>query len=354
MKRFFHKPGSIGNAPGALVSTEKAEQPPLKLTIFEYGPELPVRERQCQTVAEAFPFDSLIPVTWLNVDGSHRMEVLEDLGNRLAIHPLTLEDVLDSSQRPKLEIFDQYLFIELNMLRWDQDQSQIQSEQVSLVLGENYLVTFQNQEKDVFDLVRKRLREAKSRLNQQRADYLAYSLMDAIVDNYFIVLENLGDQIEFLEEELVTDPDPGTLQSIHELKRELIFLRKSVWPLREVIGALERGESRLFQESSLIYLRDIYDHTIQIIDTVETFRDMVSGMLDIYLSSVSNRMNEVMKVLTIIATLFIPLSFIVGLYGMNFQYMPELHLRWGYGGVWVVIILVVTGMLTYFRRKKWL
>ena len=178
-------------------------------------------------------------------------------------------------------------------------------------------------------------------------------LIDAIVDHYFIVLENLGEQIEFLEEELVTDPDPGTLQSIHEFKRELIFLRKSVWPLREVIGALERGESPLFHESSLIYLRDVYDHTIQVIDTIETFRDMVSEMLDIYLSSVSNRMNEVMKVLTIIATVFIPLSFIVGLYGMNFTYMPELQWKWGYFMVWAVIILVVVGMLTYFRRKKW-
>jgi len=174
------------------------------------------------------------------------------------------------------------------------------------------------------------------------------------VDNYFVVLENLGEQIEFLEEELVTDPDPGTLQSIHELKRELIFLRKSVWPLREVIGALERGESPLFHDSTAVYLRDVYDHTIQVIDTIETFRDMVSGMLDIYLSSISNRMNEVMKVLTIIATLFIPLSFIVGLYGMNFQYMPELKWKWGYPMVWVVIISVVVGMLVYFRRKKWL
>ena len=174
------------------------------------------------------------------------------------------------------------------------------------------------------------------------------------MDHYFIVLENLGEQIEFLEEELVTDPDPETLQLIHELKRELIFLRKSVWPLREVISALERGDSPLLKPTTLIYLRDVYDHTIQIIDTVETFRDIVSGMLDIYLSSVSNRMNEVMKVLTVIATVFIPLSFIVGVYGMNFKYMPELGWKWGYLGVWVVVLLVVVGMLVFFRRKKWL
>jgi len=227
-------------------------------------------------------------------------------------------------------------------------------EQVSLILGPNYVITFQEHEKDVFGPIRERIREDKGRLPKQGADYLAYALIDAIIDHYFVVLENLSEKIELLEDQLVEYPEPQTLQSIHELKRELIFLRKSVWPLREVISSLERGESTLFQKSTAVYLRDLYDHTIQIIDTVETFRDMVSGMLDIYLSSISNRMNEVMKVLTIIATLFIPLSFIVGLYGMNFAYMPELQWKWGYYGVWGIIISVVGGMLTYFRRKKWL
>jgi magnesium transporter len=313
-----------------------------------------VVERRVETVSACLPFNPQLPVTWLNVDGSHQVAVLEEIGNRLDIHPLIMEDILDTSQRPKMEDFGRYLFIELNMLLWDEDQSEVQAEQVSLILGGNYVITFQELEKDVFDPVRKRIREGVGRMTHSGADYLAYALVDAIVDHYFIVLENLGEQIEFLEDELVTDPDPGTLQSIHELKRELIFLRKSVWPLREVIGVLVRGESPLFQKSSLVYLRDVYDHTIQIIDTVETFRDMVSGMLDIYLSSISNRMNEVMKVLTIIATVFIPLSFIVGVYGMNFKYMPELEWKWGYFGVWGVILLVVVGMLTYFRRKRWL
>jgi magnesium transporter len=349
----FRTPGSIGHAPGTLVPTEGAEQEPLLLTLFEYGPDRTVKERQFHTVAEALPFDVQVPVTWFNVDGSHRAEVLDEIGKHLTIHPLTLEDILDTAQRPKLEIFDQYLFIELNAVLWDQELSQIQADQISLVLGDNYVASFNNKAKDVFDPIRSRLREGAGRLNQHGADYLAYSLIDAIVDHYFVVLENLGEQIEFLEDELVANPDPDILQSIHELKRELIFLRKSVWPLREVIAALERGESPLFQESTQIYLRDVYDHSIQIIDTVETFRDMVSGMLDIYLSSVSNRMNEVMKVLTVIATIFIPLSFIVGLYGMNFEYMPELHWKWGYFGVWGVIILVVVGMVAYFRHKKW-
>ncbi len=353
MKRFINKPRTIGHAPGSLIPKEKTEKRPVVLTLFEYGPELPVEERQLQNMSECFPFDPQIPVHWLNIDGSHQVDYLEEIGGRLNIHPLVLEDILNTNQRPKLEEYDEYLFIELNMLSWNAELSLVDAEQISLLLGEKYLITFQEQEKDVFEGVRKRIREGKSRLARGGADYLAYSLIDAVVDNYFIVLENLGEQIEFLEEELVTDPDPDTLHAIHDLKRELIFLRKSVWPLREVISALERGESRLFRDSSLIYLRDAYDHIIQIIDTIETFREMVSGMLDIYLSSVSNRMNEVMKVLTMIATVFIPLSFIVGLYGMNFQYMPELGWKWGYPMVWGVIIAVVGGMVIYFRRKKW-
>ena len=186
------------------------------------------------------------------------------------------------------------------------------------------------------------------------ADYLAYCLLDAIVDAYFIILENFGDKIESMEEELVSNPTPKTLQIIHDLKREMIFLRRSVWPLREVISAMERGESPLINKSTKIYLRDVYDHTIQVIETIETFRDMVSGMLDIYLSSVSNKMNEVMKVLTIFASIFIPLTFIVGVYGMNFEYMPELRWHWSYPIIWLVMLTATVLMLIYFRRKRWL
>jgi magnesium transporter len=354
MKRFFHKPRSIGFAPGTLVPRDKIDPEPVKLTLFQYGAELSLEERELQELSEGFPFASQTPVNWLNIDGSHEVTHLEHLGSELNIHPLVLEDILNTNQRPKMEDYDDYLFIELNMLTWNVELSQVDAEQISLVVGENYLVTFQEHEKDVFDGVRNRIREGKSRLTKGGPDYLAYSLIDAVVDNYFIVLENLGEQIETLEEELVTDPDPGTLHAIHDLKRELIFLRKSVWPLREVISSLERGESRLFQATSLVYLRDAYDHIIQIIDTIETFREMASGMLDIYLSSVSNRMNEVMKVLTIISTVFIPLSFVVGLYGMNFKYMPELDWKGGYFMVWGVILATVTGMMVYFRRRRWI
>jgi magnesium transporter len=354
MNRFFKKPVTIGHAPGSLVQDDLAAPQPMTLTVIQYGPKMPVEMRKVQSVSECFPFDSKFAVTWLRVAGNPQVETLEEIGSFLDIHPLTLEDILDTSQRPKMEDFRRYLFIELNMLIWDQDQAQIITEQVSLILAENYVVTFQEDENDVFGPVRQRLQEDVSRLVNQGTDYLVYTLIDAIVDHYFIILENLGEQIEFLEEELISDPDRSTIQKIHQMKSELIFLRKSVWPLREIIGLLERGESAFFQHSSLVYLRDVYDHSIQIIDTVETFRDMVSGLLDIYLSSISNRMNEVMKVLTIISTVFIPLSFIASVYGMNFVFMPELQWKWGYFTIWVVMILLVLGMLTYFRRKKWI
>ncbi len=354
IRKFFRKPGSIGHSPGTLISIKREAPRPLVLSLFEYGPDRPASQRLIRELGDCLPFDPDVPVSWLNIDGSHQVDFLKEIGNSLAIHPLALEDILDTSQRPKIEDYEKYLFIELNQLLWDQELSQIQSEQVSLVLGEKYLISFQEHEQDVFDPVRKRIQEGKGRLTRYGADYLAYALIDAVVDHYFVVLEHIGEQIEILEEQLITNPTPDTLQSIHELKRELIFMRKSIWPLREVIGTLERGENSLFQESILIFLRDVYEHTIQIIDTVETFREMVSGMLDIYLSSISNRMNEVMKVLTIIATIFIPLSFFTGLYGMNFVYMPELQWRWGYFALLAFLGLVLIGMLIYFKRKRWI
>ena len=241
------------------------------------------------------------------------------------------------------------------MLYYDDRNGQIEAEQISLILGQNFVLSFQEgKEGDVFGPLRERLRGGKGRIRKMRTDYLAYSLIDAIVDHYFIILERLGERVEFLEEELVTEPTTKTLKEIHNLKREMIFLRKAVWPLREVISGLERGESSLIQQNTQIYFRDVYDHTIQVIDNIETFRDTVSGMLDIYLSSVSNRLNTVMKVLTIIATIFMPLTFLAGIYGMNFKYMPELEWRWGYPFVWMVMIAIGIVMLIYFRKKKWL
>jgi magnesium transporter len=240
------------------------------------------------------------------------------------------------------------------MLYYDAKAEQVEVEQVSLILGPNWVITFQEREGDVFDSVRDRLRKGKGRIRKTGADYLAYALVDAIVDHYFVILEEFGDKIEDTETELATNPTRETLQTIRTMKREMIFLLKSVWPLRELVSGLEKGESPLIHESTGVYLKDIYDHTVQIIDTVESFRDMISGMLDIYLSSISNRMNEVMKVLTIFAAIFIPLTFVAGIYGMNFEYMPELRWHWGYFGVLIVMASVAGVMLVYFRRKRWL
>jgi len=342
-----------GLPPGALVHIGEKKSEVSKITIMDYD-ESHFQEKEVKTIEECFIFKNKPTVTWINVDGLHQVEILEKLGECYGLHPLVLEDILNTDQRPKMEDYGEYLYIVLKMLNSNNKNSEIESEQISLILGPNFVFSFQEREGDTFNPIRERIRNSKGRIRKMGADYLAYSLLDSVVDNYFIILERLGEKIEFLEEKLVTHPTSEILQVIHHLKREMIFLRKAVWPLREVISGLARGESSLIQESTKVYLRDIYDHTIQTIDTIETYRDMVSSMVDIYLSSVSNRLNAVMKVLTIIATIFMPLTFIAGIYGMNFKYMPELEWRWGYPAIWFVVVLIGVSMLIYFKRKKWL
>ena len=240
------------------------------------------------------------------------------------------------------------------MLYLDEQNDEVRSEQVSLVLGENFLLSFQETEGDVFAQVRDRIRKGKRRIRKNGCDYLAYALVDAVVDHYFAILETIGATMESLEEELLDEPTPETMQNIHELKRELIYMRKQVWPLREMINTVIRGELSMIRDQTVVFFKDVYDHTIQIIDTIESYRDVLSGMLDLYLSTISNRMNEVMKVLTIIATIFIPITFVAGIYGMNFKYMPELDWKWGYLAVWSIIVAIVLVMIGYFKRKKWL
>jgi magnesium transporter len=265
-----------------------------------------------------------------------------------------LEDVLNTGHRPKFEEHDDYLFLVLKMLFMPAGSNEVHTEQVSLIIKDKLVLSFQEQAGDVFDGIRERLRNNRGRIRKRGADYLAYALLDSVIDNYFVILEKIGEEIELLEDELIAAPTPTTLHKIHNLKREMILLRKSVWPLRELISGMQRCESPLIAEGTEIFFKDIYDHTIQVIDTVETFRDILSGMLDLYLSSISNRMNEVMKVLTIMATIFIPLTFIAGIYGMNFDVMPELHWPWGYAAFWVVILIVAGTMLAFFKKKKWL
>jgi magnesium transporter len=342
-----------GLPPGSLIHIGERKVQTPTITLIDYD-EKKFHEEAIKTIKECFAFKDKTTMTWVNIDGLHQTEMLEALGDFYGFHPLVLEDILNTDQRPKIEDYGDYLYIVLRSLEYNDRKDEIESDQISVILGRNFVFSFQEQGGDTFDAIRERIRTGKGRIRKMGADYLVHALLDSIVDNYFVILEKLGERIEFLEEQLVTQPTPETLRTIHGLKRELIFLRKAVWPLREVVGSLERGESPLIQESTKVYLRDLYDHTIQVIDNVETFRDMIAGILDIYLSSVSNRLNTVMKVLTVIATIFMPLTFLAGVYGMNFKFMPELEWRWGYPLIWGVMAVTGISMLIYFKKKKWL
>lgn len=343
----------VGQSPGTLTYVGEKKDEKVKIKIIDYN-QTNIEEKEVDSIEACLPFHAKDSVTWINITGIHEIAIIEILGKHFNLHPLLLEDIVNTEQRPKMDDYDDYLFIVLKMLYGDKNNNGIRHEQVSLILGSGLVISLQEFEEDVFDPVRERIRKGKGRIRAQGADYLAYALIDSIVDHYFHLFENFGEQIELLQEQVITEPRPKTLQQIQSLKREMIFIRKSVWPLREMVNALVRGESDRITEDVMIYLRDVYDHTIQVIDTIETYRDMLSSMLDIYLSSVSNRMNEVMKVLTIIATIFIPLTFLAGLYGMNFKYMPELEIKWAYPALLLFMILIFALMIFYFKKKKWL
>lgn len=350
------------------ITGEKSPEKP-KITIIDYD-EQHYHEAEVKDVQECFRFKNQPTVTWINIDGLHQMDVLEKLGSCYGIHPLVLEDIL-TDQRPKIEDYDDYIFIVLKMLYYDEvgenepgnedddedddglGDTNLDMDQVSMILGPNFIISFKEKEVDVFNPLRDRLRMAKGKIRKQGADYLAYSMIDAIVDHYFLIMEKLGDRFEDLEDVVVSDPEPGILPTIYNLKRDMLFLRKSVWPLREAISKMQRTDSPLVSEATKIYLRDVYDHTIQVIENIETFRDMSASLLETYLSSLSNKLNEVIKLLTIISTIFIPLTFLAGLYGMNFRFMPELESPWGYPAVLILMLLVVVVMMIYFRKKEW-
>ena len=343
-----------GIPPGTLIHIGEKRSGEVKITLLRYN-EIAFEEKGVNTVDECIPLGESPTTTWIDIEGIHDVGFIENLGKCYGFHPLVLEDILNTDQRPKVEDYGGYLYIVLKMLYLNHKSGKVVTEQTSIILGQKFVLSFQEGFKgDVFDHVRERIRNGKGKIRALGADYLAYSLIDAVVDGYFAVLEKLGEDIEVIESDLVLKPIPRTLQMLHHVKREVIFLRKATWPLREVVSALERGESSLVKGSTRTYLRDVYDHTIQVIDTIETYRDILSGMLDIYLSSMSNRLNEVMKVLTIIATIFMPLTFIAGVYGMNFTYMPELKWRWGYPLILLLMLAVGILMLVYFKRKKWL
>ena len=343
----------VAQPPGTLIHMGEKKTETTTLDLFRYSKDL-LEEKKMADPRECLSEKDFKGVCWVNICGIHDIPTIESIGSTFNIHPLVQEDILNTFHRPKFEESEDYLFLVLKMLVYDPGAKDVISEQVSFVLGPNFLVTFQEQEGDVFNPVRERLRKALGRIRKMGPDFLLYALMDAVVDNYFLVLEAIGEDLEILEDQLLENPTPRVLESVHKLKREMIFLRKAVWPLRELINGLQKTGSKLIKNNTRMYLRDIYDHTIQVIDTVETYRDMVSGLQDLYLSSVSNKMNEVMKVLTIIATIFIPLTFIVGIYGMNFEFMPELKWETGYFFIWGIMVVIALGMVLYFKRKKWL
>jgi magnesium transporter len=353
-RRFLKKRSvKAGMPPGSLVHIGETPAQAVSIELIGYD-QATFEEQRFATVDDCLPHLERTGITWVNVEGVHDVDIIRHLGERFALHPLVLEDIVNTGQRPKIEDYDSYLFIVLRMLK-PTGGGEFSSEQLSMILGSNYLFTFQEGiQGDVFDTVRERLRNGKGKSRGMGVDYLAYALIDAIVDRYFSVLEDLGERIVNLEEDLTLAPDTTTLHEINDIKKEVIFLRKAVWPLREAVSFLERGDSRLLSPSTRLYFRDVYDHTVQVIDTVETYRDLLSGMLDLYLSSISNRINEVMKFLTVIGTIFMPLTFLVGVYGMNFKHMPELEWHLGYFILWGLMIGLSIAMIIYFRRKRWL
>ncbi len=342
-----------GLPPGTLVHIGEARAEAVHIAYLDYD-EQRFQEKQGVSIEECLPFRDTATTTWINIDGIDDIPIIEKIGKAYDLHPLILEDIVTAGQRPKFDNYEKYAYIVLKMLSYSYTSNGIESEQISIVFGTHFVISFQEKVGDIFDPIRDRIRLAKGKVRKMAADYLAYSLIDAIVDSYFGILEKTGERIEDLEDELIENPTEDTLRKIHTLKREMMSLRRSIWPLRELISAMQRDESSLICSQTRVYLRDVHDHTIQVIDTIESFRDMVAGMLEIYLSSISNRMNAIMKVLTIIATIFIPLTFVAGIYGMNFPNMPEIGWRWGYPAVLLLMLTIVVVMLVYFRRKKWL
>jgi magnesium transporter len=339
-----------GLSPGTLPPDDKTF-PDIDLIYYD---ENKIEERKITSIDDCKTYIKQEGVTWINIEGVRNKEVMEKIGQCFNLHSLLLEDIACGGQRPKVDYYEDHIFIVVQMLEFIEEIKEVKIEQVSFVVGKNYVLSFQEIEGDVFDPNRERLRSNKGKIRKSGTDYLIYSLIDTIVDNYFIILEKTGEKIEDIEMDLISQPSPALLRRIYKLKRDNIFLRKSVWPLREVVSRLERDETGLITSGTKIFLRDVYDHTIEVIETVESYRDILGGMVDMYLSSASNKMNSIIKILTMISTIFIPLTFIVGVYGMNFRNFPELEWKYGYFIIWAIMLGIAISMVIYFRRKRWL
>ena len=346
-------PNSNNQIPGAVIYTGENAEKELYLEAFDYN-DTSFEEVELKEISESFRFKESKTTTWINLNGLNHTDEIEKVGAHYDLHPLLLEDIVNTSQRPKIDEYDNCIFITLKMMYYDTSKN-IMFEQVSFVLGEHYVLTFQEAEGDVFDGVRERIRARKGRIRIQGADYLLYALMDAIVDQYYAIIETMGTKIEEIEDDLFSDITQEEItQKIQNLKREMLKIRRSVFPIREIINRIEKNDQGLIKDKTNHFFRDVYDHVVQVTETLDIYREMIWSLMDMYMTTISNKMNEVMKVLTIIATIFIPLTFVAGIYGMNFVNIPELKYQYGYHTVWVVMVAMVLVMLGFFKKKKWL
>jgi len=354
MARFLKKKTeSLGKAPGELifVGDQKVDTPSIRM--FDYDAEQ-LQEQIIITLDECLTCKDHKTVTWININGLHDLGLIQQVGDSFDIHTLTLEDILNTEQRPKMEDYDDYLYFALKMMKYDEEKGIVISEHLSIIMGDCFLITFQERPGDVFEPVRDRIRKQKGRVRNEGVDYLAYSLMDIIVDNYIYIIERIGEQVEDIEDIILDNPDKSSLSSINTYKRELNYLRKSIRPSREFILQLSRHETDLIQDDTRPYLKDLLDLSTQAVEIIDTYRDMLTDHLEIYNTLVNNKLNEIMKVLTIFSAVFIPLTFIAGIYGTNFEYLPELKYRYAYFIFWGVLIVVALTMLRFFKKKKWL
>jgi magnesium transporter len=354
MRRFVRRQSKkAGLPPGTVVHTGTKKVERVRVSVFDFDEEKCVEMQDVTQVSAIFPMRDKPTVTWVNIDGLHDTQLIEEIGSHYGFHPLVLEDIVHVGQRPKLEEYDDYLYVVFYQLEWDEEDL-VTEEQVSLIVGKNYVFSFQERPGDDFETIRERLRSGKGKARQRGSDYLAYQLIDSTVDNYFTILDRVGHITEQVEIELLENPTHETMHRMQQIKRELLVVRRAIWPLRDVLAGLLRTESPLISESTAVYLRDVHDHAVQVVEAVESLRDVVGGMIELYLAQVGLKTNEVMKVLTMMASIFIPLTFIVGVYGMNFDYMPELRERWGYPIVWASMLAIAGGILFWFRRRGWL
>ncbi len=353
MARFLkNREKSKGQSPGALIFIGDQKTDSVKTRVIDYDLST-LTDKELMDIKDGSHFKKTKTVTWLNINGLHNFEFIGEVGKVFELHPLVLEDILNTGQRPKVEEFDTYIFIVLKMIRFDKETEMIVNEQLSIILGENFLLTFQEQPGDVFEPVRERIRKQKSRIRGSGTDYLAYALIDTVVDNYIYIIELMGEKIEDLEEEILLGNDPGVMERINLFKREINYLRKSIRPAKEAILHLSRLDSDLFHENTMPFLKDLQDLINQATEAIETYRDLLTDHLNIHNSVMANKMNDIMKILTIFAAIFIPLTFIAGIYGTNFDYLPELHYKYSYFFFWAVMIIVAAGLMFYFKRKRW-